>query len=428
MRCSRWFGAIMRCSRRFGAPLMPEDSPYWRRNLYVCLFGSFTNITAMTLLLPFLPIYVAELGVKTPAAVVQWSGIAYGVSFLGAGLLAPAWGKFADLYGRKLILMRASLAMAICMSMIGTAQNVWQLVFWRLLAGVLGGYASGAVVLVATQTPRSHSGWALGTLSTGVLAGTLLGPLIGGVLPGLIGLRGTFFLAGAVIFLAFLATCIFIREDNPRSGGRKRPAGRSAWSMIPDHRPVIAMLVTAMLLMLANMSIEPIITVYVATLIHGGNVVLISGVVMAGSALGSILAAPRLGRLADRIGAWKVIVLCLAVTGVLLIPQAFVTNAWQLVALRFLMGMSLAGLLPSINATIRHNVPDGAAGTILGYGTSAQYTGQVVGPVIGGFVGGHLGMRAVFLATTVVIFGGAAYNWIVSRRVAADFDDEAANR
>ena len=407
---------------------MSDNTLYWRRNLYVCLFGSFTNITAMTLLLPFLPIYVAELGVKTHAAVVEWSGIAYGVSFLGAGLLAPAWGKFADLYGRKLILMRASLAMAICMSMIGTAQNVWQLVFWRLLAGVLGGYASGAVVLVATQTPKSHSGWALGTLSTGVLAGTLLGPLIGGVLPGLIGLRGTFFLAGGVIFLAFLATCIFIREDNPRGAGRKRPAGRSAWSMIPDRRPVIAMLVTAMLLMLANMSIEPIITVYVATLIHGGNVVLMSGVVMAGSALGSILAAPRLGRLADRVGAWKVIVLCLAVTGVLLIPQAFVTNAWQLVGLRFLMGMSLAGLLPSINATIRHNVPDGAAGTILGYGTSAQYTGQVVGPVIGGFVGGHLGMRAVFLATTVVLFGGAVYNWVISRKCAADFEAEVANR
>jgi MFS family permease len=408
--------------------LMSTDSPHWRRNLYVCLFGSFTNITAMTLLLPFLPVYVAELGVKTQAAVVQWSGIAYGVSFLGAGLLAPAWGKFADLYGRKLILMRASLGLAICMSLIGTAQNIWQLVALRLLAGLLGGYASGAVVLVATQTPKSQSGWALGTLSTGVLAGTLLGPLIGGVLPGLIGVRGTFFLAGGAVFVTFLATCIFIREDNPRGAGRRRPAGRSAWSMIPDRRPVIAMLLTAMLLMLANMSIEPIITVYVATLIHGGNVVLMSGVVMAGSALGSILAAPRLGRLADRIGAWKVVVLCLVVTGFLLIPQAFVTNAWQLLALRFLMGMSLAGLLPSINATIRHNVPDGAAGTILGYGTSAQYTGQVVGPVIGGFVGGHLGMRAVFLATTVVIFGGAAYNWIVSRRVAADFPAEVEGR
>jgi MFS family permease len=107
---------------------------------------------------------------------------------------------------------------------------------------------------------------------------------------------------------------------------------------------------------------------------------------------------------------------CLLVTAALLIPQAFVANAWQLLALRFLMGMSLAGLLPSINATIRHNVPDGAAGTILGYATSAQYAGQVVGPLVGGFVGGHFGMRAVFLATSLLLAVGAAYAWSVSRR------------
>ena len=192
--------------------------------MYVCLFGSFTNITAMTLLLPFLPIYVEHLGVRGHAAIVQWSGIAYGISFLGAGVLAPVWGKVADLYGRKLILVRASLAMAITMSLIGVAQNIYQLVGLRLLAGLLGGYTSGAVVLVATQTPKAHSGWALGTLSTGVMAGTLLGPLIGGILPGLIGLRATFFLAGGVIFVAFLATTFFIHED------RDRPRrGRGKW-------------------------------------------------------------------------------------------------------------------------------------------------------------------------------------------------------
>ena len=104
---------------------MSAESLHWRRNMYVCLFGSFTNVTAMTLLLPFLPIYVEHLGVKSHAAIVQWSGIAYGVSFLGAGVLAPVWGRFADMYGRKLILMRASLAMAICMSLIGVSQNIW---------------------------------------------------------------------------------------------------------------------------------------------------------------------------------------------------------------------------------------------------------------------------------------------------------------
>ena len=192
---------------------MPAVSLHWRRNMYVCLFGSFTNVTAMTLLLPFLPIYVEHLGVKGHAAIVQWSGIAYGVSFLGAGVLAPVWGRFADMYGRKLILMRASLAMAICMSLIGVSQNIWQLVALRLLAGLLGGYASGAVVLVATQTPKERAAWALGTLSTGTMAGTLLGPLIGGVLPGLIGLRETFFLSGGTIFVAFIATCLLIHED-----------------------------------------------------------------------------------------------------------------------------------------------------------------------------------------------------------------------
>ena len=172
------------------------QNPYWRQNMYVCLFGCFTNMIAMTLLLPFLPVYVAELGAKTPAEVAQWSGIAYGITFLGAGILAPVWGRMADLYGRKLVLMRASLGMAISMSLIGIADSVWHLVLLRLLAGVLGGYASGAVVLVATQTPKSDSAWALGTLSTGVMAGTLLGPLVGGVLPGLIGVRQTFFIAG----------------------------------------------------------------------------------------------------------------------------------------------------------------------------------------------------------------------------------------
>ena len=389
---------------------LPDEYPHWRRNLFVCLFGSFTTILAMTLLLPFLPLYVQSLGVADPAAIVQWSGIAYGATFLTAGLAAPVWGRLADIYGRKPILIRASLGMAVCMSLTGMAQDIWQLVGLRLLTGLLGGYASGAVVLVATQTPKGRSAWALGVLSTGAMAGTLLGPLVGGALPGLIGLRSTFFLAGAVIFVAFLATIFLIREDRPaRSHTGPRPA---AWSMVPDRRPVYAMLLTAMLLMLANMSVEPIITVYVQTLVPAPRVVLVSGLAMAMGAFGSILAAPRLGRLADRIGTAPVIIGCLTACGVLLVPQAFVTSAWQLLLLRFLMGVSLSGLLPSISATIRHSVPDRAAGAILGYSTSAQYAGQVIGPALGGFVGGHFGMRAVFLATTVVMFGGAAFNWM----------------
>ncbi|MCG7505724.1 multidrug efflux MFS transporter [Mesorhizobium retamae] len=390
---------------------------YWRRNLAVCFIGSFTTLVAMTLLLPFLPLYVEELGVRDHAGIVQWSGVAYGATFLAAALVAPLWGRLGDRYGRKLMLVRASFGMAICMSLMGMVQDVWQLVALRLLVGLAGGYSSGSTILVAMQTPKERSGWALGMLSAGIMAGNLVGPLIGGALPPKIGIRATFLIAGAVIFLAFLATTFLIKEDRRPAVASAKKQSTGGWAQIPDKRPVVAMLATGMLLMFATMSIEPIITVYVAELVvDPAKVTLIAGVVMSAAALGSILSAPRLGRLADRVGHWTVIVGALSIAALLLIPQAFVTDSWQLIGLRFLMGLALGGLLPSVTSVIRHNVPDGVGGNVLGYSISAQYVGQVAGPVLGGFVGGHFGMRAVFLATAVLLALGALFNWAVRSR------------
>lgn len=379
----------------------PDTEVHWQRNLAVCVVGAFTTIVAMTLLLPFLPLYVEHLGVCDPAAIVQWSGAAFGATFLSAALTAPLWGRLGDRYGRKLMLIRASLGMAIAMALMGMAENIYQLVGLRLLAGLLGGYASGATILVATQTPRARAGWALGMLSSGIMAGNLAGPLIGGLLPPLIGIRTTFFLAGGVIFLTFLATLLLMKET-PRA---KPPTGASpaatakGWNLIADKKPVITMFVVASLVMFSIMSIEPIITLYLSQL-HTPNVTLMAGVVMSATALASMLSASRLGKLADRVGHRNVVVGCLCAAGALLVPQAFVTNEWQLVALRFLMGIALGGLLPCIAAIIRHSVPDAVAGRMLGYSTSSQYVGQVLGPLTGGYVGAHFGMPIVFIVTS----------------------------
>ena len=387
---------------------MDEENTYWRRNLIVCVIGSFTTLVAMSLLLPFLPLYVEELGVTGHAAIAQWSGVAYSATFFAAALVAPVWGRFADRYGRKLMLMRASLGMAIAMSLMGMANNIWQLVGLRLFAGFAGGYSSGSTILVATQTPKQRSGWALGMLTSGIMAGNLVGPLIGGSLPPLIGIRGTFWLAGFVIFLAFLATTFLIKEEK-RSAVAKKASAEIGWSQIPDKRPVIAMLVMGMLLTLAIMSIEPIITLYVGQFVEPSRVTFVSGLTMSAAALGSILSASRLGRLADRVGHWRVIFGALTASALLLIPQAFVTAGWQLVGLRFLMGLALGGLMPSVTSVLRHSVPDAIAGRVLGYATSSNFVGQVAGPLLGGFVGGHIGMRAVFLGTAALMALGAVY-------------------
>ncbi|UFH51324.1 MFS transporter [Pseudomonas sp. KNUC1026] len=329
---------------------------------------------------------------------------------LSAALTAPLWGRLGDRYGRKLMLIRASLGMAVAMSLIGLAQDVYQLVALRLLAGLLGGYASGSTILVATQTPKGRSAWALGMLASGVMAGNVAGPLIGGSLPPLIGIRGTFMLAGGVIFIAFLATMFFLKEA-PRPGPGRAKASPAMTSIEPQaRRKVGVMYTTAAMLMFATLSIEPIITVYLQAL-GAEPLTLMAGLAMSATALGSILAAPRVGKLADRVGHWKVVAACLLLAAATVVPQGLLSNSWQLIGWRFVMGLALGGLLPCVAAIIRHNVPDHLAGRMLGYSTSAQYSGQVLGPLAGGFLAGHVGMRAVFALTALLLAIAAGLVW-----------------
>ena len=127
----------------------------WQRNLAVCLFGAFTTVFAMTLILPFLPVYIGQLGVSGHAAIVQWSGIAYAATFVTAGLVAPLWGMLGDRYGRKPMLVRASLGMAITMLLMGLASDIWQFIGLRLLAGIAGGYSSGSTRGIGPRCNRA---------------------------------------------------------------------------------------------------------------------------------------------------------------------------------------------------------------------------------------------------------------------------------
>jgi DHA1 family multidrug resistance protein-like MFS transporter len=395
-----------------------RNAAYWQRNLAVAVFGSFTTLVSLSMLLPFLPLYVEQLGVTSQDEVVQWSGVAFGITFLATAVTAPLWGKLADRFGRKPMLVRAAVGMAIVMSMIGLAHNVYELVALRFAAGLIGGYASAATVMIGTQAPPERAGWALGVLSTGALTGNLVGPLIGGLLPNLIGIRGTFFAGGAMIGVAALLTIFGVREDftrPPKAASQPVPSDGATRSA---HRFALpALLVTAAMVLLANMSIEPIITVYIGQLdVPHDRLATVAGIVMACSAFGSVLTASRLGALADRVGAWHVIIGCLVATALALIPQAFVTNWWTLAALRGVMGMALAGLLPAIGKLVRQAVKEHQSGKMLGYLQSAQFSGQVIGPLIGAQISVHLGMRAVFFVTSALLLACAVFDrWAKAR-------------
>ncbi len=394
-----------------------EVSPYWRRNLVISAFGAFTTIVGMTVLLPFLPLFVKEVGIDNPKAISQWSGIAYAATFFSAALVAPLWGRLGDRYGRKLMLVRASLGMAIAIGLMGFVTSITQLVLLRLLTGLAGGYASGAAILAATQTPKDKTGWALGIISSGVMSGNFIGPLIGGILPDYIGLRTCFVAVGILIFITFIVTTFAIHENHNVFVERRRDKAEERRVRGLFNQSVIVMLATGALLTFANLSIEPIITIYVETLQKGGaSVTFWAGLVMSMTALGSALSATELGRLADHIGHWKVLLGAMVVAVILLLPQAFVTSAWALVVLRFLLGLALGGLIPCVTAILRHLVPDYAVGTILGLFVSSQYVGQVLGPVCGGFIGGWFGVRPVFFVTALILLIAVGLNLELYRK------------
>ena len=389
----------------------------WKKNLYVCWFGVFATSAGLSQLIPILPLFIKQLGVTNIAEIEEWSGIAYGVTFILMAVFSPIWGKAADRYGRKPMLLRASLGMALVLTCMGFVQNVYQLVGLRLLQGTISGYYAAAITLVATQTPKDRSGWALGTLSTGAVAGMLLGPLLGGAVADLFGLRSVFFVIGALLLIAFLAALLYVTENFTPSE-KAAPKFRDIRRMMPHPEVTVAMFATTFMLQLALMSIQPILTVYIAEMSNNTDyLAFLSGMVFAASGLSSVIAAPRLGALADRIGPPKVMVVALLAAGLLFIPQALVRNAWELMALRFLLGIATASLLPSINSMIRQITPDELTGQIYGYNQSAQFIGSFGGAVMGGQIASMFGLKYVFFSTSVLLLLNAAWvYWGVVRK------------
>ena len=378
--------------------------PLWKRNLIICWFGCFVTMVGTSLVIPFLPLYIVQLGVTNVSSIAKWSGFAYSATFILSAIVSPIWGKLADKHGRKLMLLRASLGMAIIMVLIGCVHNVYQLVLLRLLMGAVNGYVPAAITLVVTQTPKEHSGWALGTLSTGSVGGILIGPLIGGMLSEVIGLNHVFFVTGGVMFLAFLISLLFVREDFIRSSSSDLKANQ-LWKLIKQPQMLLVMFLTTFMIQFATMSIEPIVTLYVKQLLlHDlSHVALVSGAVISASGLASILTASQLGKIADRKGSMKVLIISLVLAGLIFIPQAFVQSPWQLMGLRFLFGLTTAGMLPAVNSLVKRSVPDSISGRVFGYNQSAQYLGNIAGPILGGQVAAAWGFKYVFFSTSALL-------------------------
>ncbi|GGD07681.1 multidrug efflux MFS transporter [Franconibacter pulveris 1160] len=377
----------------------------WKVNIISVWFGCFFTGLAISQILPFLPLYVAQLGVTSHEALSMWSGLTFSVTFLVSAIVSPMWGSLADRKGRKLMLLRASLGMAIAILLQAFATNVWQLFFLRAIMGLTSGYIPNAMALVASQVPRERSGWALSTLSTAQISGVICGPLMGGFLADHLGLRTVFLVTALLLMISFLVTLLLIKEGvRPAGSKAQRLSGKAVFASLPYPGLVISLFITTMVIQLCNGSISPILALFIKALSpQSDNIAFLSGMIAAVPGVSALLSAPRLGKLGDRIGTARVLMATLIFAVALFFAMSFVTSPTQLAVLRFLLGFADGAMLPAVQTLLVKYSSDQVTGRIFGYNQSFMYLGNVLGPLMGAGISAMAGYRWVFIATALVV-------------------------
>ena len=377
----------------------------WKVNLFSVWFVCFFTGLAISQILPFLPLYVSQLGVTSHEALSMWSGLTFSVTFLVSAIVSPMWGSLADRKGRKLMLLRASLGMAIAILLQAFATNVWQLFFLRAVMGLTSGYIPNAMALVASQVPRERSGWALSTLSTAQISGVIGGPLLGGFLADHVGLRAVFIITAVLLVVSFLVTLFLIKEGGrPVISKAERLSGRAVFASLPYPGLMISLFVTTMVIQLCNGSVGPILALFIKSMEpESTNIAFLSGMIAAVPGVSALISAPRLGKLGDRIGTARILMATLIFAVVLFFAMSFVTSPLQLGVLRFLLGFADGAMLPAVQTLLVKYSSDQVTGRIFGYNQSFMYLGNVAGPLIGASVSAMAGFRWVFAATAIVV-------------------------
>jgi MFS family permease len=483
--------------RKRGEPQMVV----WKRNLTILWLGSFLSSVGMSMIIPFLPLYVQELGVHDMKEAALWAAFIFAANHIMIALVSPLWGKLSDIYGQKKMMIRSGIGMAVVIAAMGLVHTPLQLIFLRLAFGCVAGFSSSASALLAVETPREHAGKALGTLQTGNMSGHLLGPICGGLLAETYGMRSAFYLTGILILMATVLVIVGVKESRQYtqaewgwlgkwrtagmrlgrreaaaagaahtvtgaaaavaapapeaaekgaptavasaavSPGRAAPPAEDAESALSaaapktaacaaastgaladapagapaeapqtllavvKHSPVILMLFFSSFLISASLlSIEPVITLYVKSMNVERHVELMGGLVFASSALGTIISAPYLGRLGDRKGHAAVLIVSLLLMALLYIPQAWITDPWLLLTVRFATGLCMGGMLPAISALLRYLTPVQLQGSVFGYLSSANSLGNVSGALFGGFIANVFGISHIFYIIAVIFF------------------------
>jgi DHA1 family multidrug resistance protein-like MFS transporter len=376
----------------------------WQKNLYALWAAQFLAMVGLTLIAPFVPLYVEALGVVRVADVERWSGLLFAAPFLAQALVAPLWGVLGDRYGRKIMVVRALAGIGATNFLSAFVRHVEQLLALRAAQGAVSGFVAATNALVSASIPRDRVGTAMGFLQTSLTAGGVIGPLVGGALADLAGYRRVFIVNA---LMCWLAAGVVLRYTREPAGERARRAGPgvrehvAAFLGSPTLRTVGLLLVTSQA---AVWSIEPIFPVFVGTLgVPHDRIATVAGALFSVTGIASIAGAALWGRASDRVGEGRVLAFVLWGACAAYAVQASARSPVTLFVYRAALGLFIGGLMPPLYAVVARLTPPDRLGGMMGVTSSAITLGNLVGPLLGGMLAAVAGIRPVFAVAAAML-------------------------
>lgn len=365
----------------------------WKKNLYIMFVAEFIVIMGFSFIMPFMPLFVQQMGNFTTDEAAFWSGISIGVSSLALFISGPIWGIISDRWGRKPMVLRALFGCAVILTLAALSPNIYIFVALRFLQGLFSGTVPAASAMIASTTPRDKTPYAMGLLMVGVFCGNTIGPSIGGVLGAVFGYRDSFFVASGLLLVAGVLVLFLVKENF------QRPVQENSLGdvfRLLGSKTLLPLLVTIGVISMSQQVVQPIITLYIQALNPSGSASTSAGLAFTALGLVAAISAVAVGRWGRHLELRKVLAFsCLGATLIYLSP-IWATSVTVMIILVGLMGLFQGANMTSTSSLIGLSLPVSQQGIAYGLSQSATALGNGLGPIIGGGLVSLLGLRYVF--------------------------------
>jgi DHA1 family multidrug resistance protein-like MFS transporter len=359
--------------------------------------ASFMGYTGFTLVMPFLPLFIGQLGVTDVGEIAMWTGLSLGVTPGLTALLAPAWGRLGDRFGRKIMVERSLVSFVVLFAAMAFVRSVWQVLAVRAVQGLFAGYGSLSVAMAAESAPRDRMPSAIGAVQTAQRIGPGVGPIIGGVFAQVFGLRNAFLATAA--FYAVALVIVHVMYDDRATHTQPAGAaetGRVTFRSVLAFRNFILMMGVIFGLQFVDRSFGPVLPLYVEQVgVSHARVPIVAGTLFSIMALTGALGHHFCGKLLRQYHSRVVIAggAATAAAGAGLFGVS--GHFWVMAAASVLLGIGIGAAMTASYSAAGAVIPPGAHGAGFGVLTSASLVGMASSPFVAGLVGGA-SIRIVF--------------------------------